>query len=98
MLAARFEDITNSAKLHTQHYAASGGNFSIEIPVENTIAKTFLVSNRESPMYIDTKKRKDLNETNFLGIDLALAEHLGLSKDEALKIYSRYFSIVIVEV
>lgn len=97
-LAARFDDITTSARLHAQHSPSVRGNLSLDIPVENTIARTFLVSNRESPLYIDPKKRKSLNDTNFRGIDLALAEQLGLSKDKALKVYSRYFSIVIVKV
>ena len=97
-LAARFDDITYSAKQHAQCYASSGSNSSLEIPVENSIARTFLISNRESPIYIDPENRKNMNETNFRGIDLALAEHLGMSKDEALKVYARYFSIVIVKV
>ena len=97
-LAARFDDITSAAKQHAQHHSSAGGNLSLEIPVENTIARSFLLSNQESPLYVDPKKRKEPSETNFRGIDLALAEHLGLSKDEALKVYSRYFSIVIVKV
>ena len=97
-LAVRFDDITNAAKQHAKRHASTSGNLSLEIPVENTIARSFLLSNKESPLYVDPKKRDASNETNFRGIDLALAEHLGLSKDEALKVYSRYFSIVIVKV
>jgi len=35
---------------------------------------------------------------NFRGMDLALADHLGLAKDRALEVYAHYFNIVIVEV
>ena len=97
-LSARFDDITSAAKLHAQRHASSLDYLSLDIPVENTISKTFLLGNRESPLYISDNKQCDPNDINFRGIDLALAEHLGFAKDQALQVYSRYFSVVIVQI
>ncbi len=97
-LSARFDDISNAAKLHAQRHSSKYEYVALDIPVENTIAKTFLLSNRESPIYVDANKRTNPSEINFRGMDLALAEYLGQAKDLALQVYARYFSIVIVKV
>ena len=97
-LSARFDDISNAAKQHAQQYSSKHKYVALDIPVENTIAKTFLLNNRESPLCVGTNKQSNASEINFRGMDLALAEHLGHAKDLALQVYSRYFSIVIVKV
>ena len=97
-LSARFDDVSTAAKLHAQRHASSLDYLALDIPVENTISKTFLLGNRESPLYVSDSKQCDPSDINFRGIDLALAEHLGQAKDQALQVYSRYFSVVIVKV
>jgi len=96
-LNARFKDISSGAKLHTQEHNTGYESVNLDIPVENTIAKTFLLYNEESPLYADSKKDRNFNKTKFRGMDLALAEHLGQSKDLALKKYTQFFSTLIVE-
>ena len=98
VLSARFDDISTTAKQHAQRHLSNLDHQTLDIPVENSISKTFLLGNRESPLYTPDAKQEDISEINFRGIDLALAEHLGHAKDFALQIYSRYFSVVIVKV
>ena len=69
---------------------------SLDIPIEQSIAKIFLLLNKESPLYVETASSED--DVNFRGMDLALSDHLGLAKDRALKAYAHFFNIVIVEV
>ena len=98
VLSARFDDISTTAKKHAHQHVSNLDYLTLDIPVENSISKTFLLSNKESPLYAPDTKLDDNNEINFRGIDLALAEHLGQAKDLALQVYSRYFSVVIVKV
>ena len=98
VLSARFDDISTAAKQHAKNHVSKYDYLALDIPVENTIAKTFLLGNRESPLYVSDNKQCDPNEINFRGIDLALAEHLGHAKDLALQVYSRYFSVVILKI
>ena len=96
-LSARFKDISSGAKLHAEQHNSGYEHVDLDIPVENTIAKTFLLHNKESPLYINAKNSNDFNKVNFRGIDLALAEHLGHSKDSALEEYTHYFSTLVIE-
>ncbi len=98
VLSARFDDITTAAKQHAKQHASSLNYMSLDIPVENTISRTFLLTNRDSPLYISDDKQGSPTDINFRGIDLALAEHLGHAKDLALQVYSRFFNSVIVKV
>ena len=95
-ISAHFDDISNTAKQHAQNLALGYEDIAFEIPVENSIAKTFLLSNRESPLYIGTDKQSNPCKTDFLGMDLALAEHLGQAKDRGLEVYAHFFSVVSV--
>lgn len=97
-LSARFDEISSTARQHAKKYMTKNGTVSMDIPVENTISRSFLLSNRESPLYKKPENRSTDDEVNFRGMDLALAEHLGQAKDVALQVYARYFNIVIVEV
>jgi len=97
-LTARFDDISQAAKEHCMQHRSGLEYISLDIPVEQAIAKLFLIKNKESPLYVDDKSSNENNITNFRGMDLALADHLGLAKDFALDVYSRYFNVVIVEV
>ena len=98
VLSARFDDITMAASQHAQLHGSNYDYLSLDIPVENSISKTFLLGNRESPLYVASDNLDKVNEVNFRGTDLALAEHLGYAKDLALQIYARYFNAVIVNV
>lgn len=98
VLSARFDDITNAAKHHIQHYASNYDYLNLDIPVENSISKTFLLGNRESPLHDPEFNQFTPSDVNFRGVDLALAEHLGTAKDLALQVYSRYFGVVIVKI
>lgn len=95
-LTARFDDISIAAKEHTQKHLSNLEYDSLDIPIEHSIAKIFLLNNGESPLYTEANEHDD--EVNFRGMDLALADHLGLAKDRALEAYAHYFNIVIVEV
>lgn len=97
VLNARFKDITSGAKLHAQQNSVVYENVNLDLPVENTIAKTFLLNNEESPLYINASKMNNFNNVKFRGMDLALAEHLGRSKDAALEEYTHYFSTLIID-
>ena len=97
-LSVRFDVITSTAQQHAKKYMNEMGGVSLDIPVENTISRSFLLGNRESPLYIKPKNRSNDDEVNFRGMDLALAEHLGQAKDAALNVYARYFNVVIVKV
>lgn len=97
-LTGRFDDLSIAARAHTKKHLSNLEYDSLDIPIEQSIAKTFLLQNKESPLFTN----KDINtsefDINFRGMDLALADHLGLAKDRALEVYSHYFNIVIVEV
>ena len=97
-LAARFDDISIAAKEHTKQYYSDSQHVSLDIPIEQSIAKIFLRDNKESPFYVENNMVSSDEEINFRGMDLALADHLGLAKDQALEVYAKYFNIVIVEV
>lgn len=97
-LTARFDDISQTSNEHCKQYRSGLDYISLDIPVEQSIAKLFLLQNKESPLYVENNDSREPNEINFRGMDLALADHLGLAKDTALEVYSRYFNIVIVEV
>jgi len=95
-LTARFEDLSATATNHTKQHLSNSSHDSLDIPIEHSIAKIFLQQNKESPLYAESNT--DSNNTNFRGMDLALADHLGLAKDCALEVYANYFNYVIVEV
>ena len=95
-LPARFDDISKAAREHTMQHLSNLEYDSLDIPIEQSIAKIFLLHNKESPLYIETDSPE--NDVNFRGIDLALSDHLGLAKDRALEAYAHFFNIVIVEV
>ena len=97
-LAARFDDISIAAREHTKQHYSDLQHISLDIPIEQSIAKIFLLNNKESPFY--EKGKTDSNDfgVNFRGMDLALSDHLGLAKDRALEVYAQYFNVVIVEV
>ena len=95
-LTARFDDISSAAREHTKQHLSSLEYDSLDIPIEQSIAKVFLLYNKESPLYIESEDTE--NEVNFRGIDLALSDHLGLAKDRALESYAHFFNVVIVEV
>jgi hypothetical protein len=97
-LAARFDDISIAARTHTKQHLSNLEYESLDIPIEQTIAKIFLAHNKESPLYLKNNKITSEQEINFRGMDLALSDHLGLAKDRALEVYARYYNIVIVEV
>lgn len=97
-LSVRFDAISTTAKQHAQNFMTNNGNVSLDIPVENSISRSFLIGNRESPLYIKPEDRLQDDEVNYRGMDLGLAEHLGQAKDVALQVYARYFNIVIVKV
>lgn len=96
-MTARFDDISIAAHKHCKQHSSGMEYISLDIPVEQSIAKIFLLQNKESPLHVDKQSREN-SETNFRGMDLALADHLGLAKDVALEVYSRYFNAVIVKV
>jgi hypothetical protein len=95
-LTARFDDISNAAREHTKRHLSSLEYDSLDIPIEQSIAKIFLLNNKESPIYVEPGLSED--NVNYRGMDLALSDHLGLAKDCALEIYAHFFNIVIVEV
>ena len=95
-LTARFDDISTAAREHTQRHLSSLEYDSLDIPIEQSIAKIFLLRNKESPLYVEGETTE--HETNFRGMDLALSDHLGLAKDRALDVYAHFFNVVIVEV
>ena len=95
-LTARFDDLSIAARQHAKQHLSNLEYDSLDIPIEQSIAKIFLLNNKESPFYKKTNNT-DL-DVNFRGMDLALADHLGLAKDRALEVYAHYFNIVIVEV
>jgi len=95
-LTARFDDISNAAREHTKRHLSSLEYDSLDIPIEQSIAKIFLLHNKESPLYIDGDATEQ--DVNYRGMDLALSDHLGLAKDRALEVYANFFNIVIVEV
>ncbi len=97
-LAARFDDISIAARKHTKQHLSNLEYDSLDIPIEQSIAKIFLMQNKESPLHIKESRRSSEREVNFRGMDLALADHLGLAKDRALEVYAHYYNIVIVEV
>ena len=97
-LTARFDDISIAAREHTKQHYSDIQYVSLDIPIEQSIAKIFLLNNKESPFYTKGEKNTTDFETSFRGMDLALADHLGLAKDRALEIYAQYFNAVIVEV
>jgi hypothetical protein len=97
-LAARFDDLSIAAREHTKRHLSNLEYDSLDIPIEQSIAKIFLLQNKESPFYINTDTCNTEPEVNFRGMDLALADHLGMAKDCALEIYAHYFNVVIVEV
>ncbi|MFK7815570.1 MAG: hypothetical protein AB8B92_04470 [Gammaproteobacteria bacterium] len=97
-LTARFDDISIAARTHTKQHLSNLEFDSLDIPIEQSIAKIFLKNNKESPLHINKNKNSSGNEVNFRGMDLALADHLGLAKDRALEVYAHYYNIVIVEV
>lgn len=97
-LAARFDDISIAARSHTKQHLSNLEHDSLDIPIEQSIAKIFLLHNKESPLHIKQSKNSPNHEVNFRGMDLALADHLGLAKDRALEVYAHYYNIVIVEV
>ncbi len=98
ILSARFDDITLAAKQHAEYHHSNYDYLALDIPVENSIAKIFLLNNKESPLHADFSHSNNTDGFNFRGIDLALAEHLGQAKDIALQIYAHYFNVVIVEI
>jgi len=95
-LTARFDDISNAAREHTKRHLSSLEYDSLDIPIEQSIAKIFLLHNKESPLYEKVKTSE--YDANFRGMDLALSDHLGLAKDRALEVYAHFFNVVIVEV
>jgi len=97
-LSARFDDISKAAKQHSHLYPPKCEHAALDIPVENSIAKPLLLNHQESPLYRVDNKQPRASGCNFLGMELALAEHLGQAKDLALQVYSHYFSTVIVNV
>ena len=97
-LAARFDDISIAARKHTKQHYANLGYMSLDIPIEQSVAKIFLLHNKESPLYVKSDANTTVHDINFRGMDLALADHLGTAKDLALEIYAQYFNVVIVEV
>ncbi|MEM7401023.1 MAG: hypothetical protein AAF304_03630, partial [Pseudomonadota bacterium] len=97
-LTARFDDISVAAKEHNSQHNSDLEYISLDIPVEQSIAKIFLLQNKESPFYVEDTQYSSDKETHFRGMDLALADHLGLAKDRALEVYSQYFNVVIVKV
>ena len=97
-LTARFDDISCAAKEHSNQHNSNLEDISLDIPVEQSIAKIFLLQNKESPFYLDNNESSTDSEVQFRGMDLALADHLGLAKDIALEVYSQYFNVVIVKV
>lgn len=96
-LSTLFKDISSSAKMHAEQHSTGYEDINLDIPVENTIAKTFLLHNEDSPLYTKTNKKDAFQKVNFRGMDLALAEHLGQSKDYALEEYTNYFSTLVIE-
>ncbi len=97
-LTARFDDISLAAKEHNNQHNSDLEYVSLDIPVEQSIAKIFLLQNKESPFYVEDTQNSADAETHFRGMDLALADHLGLAKDLALEVYAQYFNVVIVKV
>ena len=97
-LAARFDDISVAAREHTKQHYSDLQYVSLDIPIEQSIAKIFLLNNKESPFYTKSETNSTDIEISFRGMDLALADHLGLAKDRALEVYAQYFNAVIVEV
>lgn len=97
-LTARFDDISIAARNHTKSHLSDLKYDSLDIPIEQSIAKIFLLQNKESPLHSKEHRKTSEHNVNFRGMDLALADHLGLAKDRALEIYAHYFNIVIVEV
>ncbi len=97
-LTARFDDISIAAREHTKQHYSDLQYVSLDIPIEQSIAKIFLLNNKESPFYVKSETNSSDFEVSFRGMDLALADHLGLAKDRALEVYAQYFNAVIVEV
>ena len=97
-LTARFDDISVAAKEHNNQRNTDLESISLDIPVEQSIAKIFLLQNKESPFYVEDNQTTADADTHFRGMDLALADHLGLAKDLALDVYAQYFNVVIVKV
>ncbi len=95
-LSAKFTDLSEAAMQHSRDHNANFADSTLDIPIENSLSKVFLTNSEDSPFYVDKKENKKIS--NFRGIDLALAEHLGFAKDVALQVFSRYFSVVIVDV
>ncbi len=97
-LTGRFDDLSIAAREHTKKHLSNLEYDSLDIPIEQSIAKIFLLNNKESPLYTNKDTNPSEFDINFRGMDLALADHLGLAKDRALEVYAHYFNIVIVEV
>ncbi len=97
-LTARFDDISIAARTHTKQHLSNLEYDSLDIPIEQSIAKMLLINNKESPLHSKQSKNTSNHEINFRGMDLALADHLGHAKDRALEVYAHYYNIVIVEV
>ncbi len=97
-LAARFDDISIAAREHTKQHYSDLRHISLDIPIEQSIAKIFLLHNKESPLFVKSESNTKDYDINFRGMDLALADHLGLAKDRALEVYAQYFNAVIVKV
>ena len=97
-LTARFDDLSIAAREHTKKHLSNLEYDSLDIPIEQSMAKIFLLHNKESPLYTKSDTNIPEHDVNFRGMDLALADHLGLAKDRALEAYAQYFNIVIVEV
>jgi len=97
-LTARFDDISEAATQHTRQHVINAAHDPLDIPIEHSIAKVFLLQNKESPLFDADNLNTNSDDMNFRGMDLALADHLGLAKDRALEVYANYFNIVIVEV
>jgi len=97
-LTARFDDMSIAAREYTKKHLSNLEYDSLDIPIEQSIAKIFLLHNKESPLYINADVNTTEHDVKFRGMDLALADHLGLAKNRALEVYANYFNVVIVEV
>ena len=97
-ITARFDDLSIAAREHTRKHLSNLEYDSLDIPIEQSIAKIFLLQNKESPLYTKKEATTSENDVNFRGLDLALADHLGLAKDRALEVYAHYFNTVIIEI
>jgi hypothetical protein len=97
-LTARFDDISIAAREHTKKHLSNLEYDSLYIPIEQSIARIFLLHNKESPLFINADANTTEHDVKCRGMDLALADHLGLAKDRALKVYVNYFNAVIVKV